>query len=217
MVGNLDAAREVWAQAPFVPDIGMNQYEVNDYFACEYRRAASKLKQRTPTFLYGVCLVQAYGLLEHYLTELLRDIVRSNPRVLLTSKGREDRKIDYRLVIDHLNSPGDLLDELLNRELLSLGRGSMKDFIKALRERFGLSALSTTFDTRISQLSLIRNCLVHNRGKASELLAEASLNFYNSGQQIDLDRNMVSRSITTFCSFASAVDRTATDTHFGNI
>lgn len=216
MVGNLDAAREIWAQSSQSPDIGMNQYRVDESFAEAYSRGTSDLKQRTPTFLYGMCLVHGYGLLEHYLSDVIRKIVRSNPRVLLTLQKREDRKIDYRVVIDNIDSPKALIDELANRELLSLTYGPIEDYLKALRTRFGLASLNDNLDARIIQLALLRNCLVHNRSVADERLATVSGGFYRNGQRIRVDRNMVSRCITTFMWFASQVDQTALSVHFKN-
>jgi hypothetical protein len=213
MVRNLDAAREVWARQLAIPSIGINQRGLHSAFSDAYSLGTDQLRARTPMFLYGMCLVHAYGLLEHFLTETIRQIVQQNPRILLTNPSREDKKVEYKLIINNLHSPATLLDALINRELLKLTYGSTHDLLAALRDRFTLATLDTGYDARIVQLSLIRNCLVHNRGRADARLAAASNNFYREDELIYVDRNMVSRSITTFSRFAAEVDRTRERLH----
>jgi hypothetical protein len=215
MIGNLDAAREIWARQTNTYDVGFCRRAFGGVFQEAYEQGKTNFRRETPGFLYGMCLIHAFGLLEYYLTDLIRMIAFANPRILLTPSRDTDRKIDYRTVIESIDSPNALLNRLVDRELLDLTYKSFDVLLSSLRNRFGLKHLDDRHDQRLIQLALLRNCIVHNHGQGDERLAKASRNFYRAGSRLTITRNMVSRSITTFSSFAMSVDAAAEVTHFG--
>ena len=191
----------------------MNQFNLPTAFGQAYSEGTTQLRQETPGFLYGMCFVHAYGLFERYLKSILCAVLHVQPKILLASAKQQnkvaEKKISYREVIDSLNSPGQLLDVMIDRELNSLMYTSFKDQLTTMRRRFGFSELDDSLDSRIVQLNKIRNCIVHNHTQADPELARISRGFYRAGFRIDVDRNIVSRAITTYSRFALSVDQIA--------
>jgi hypothetical protein len=213
MVRNLDAARSVWSKQ-VLSDIGMNQFNPYPLFADAYSDGATQLRRRTPGFFYGMCFVRAYGIFEHFLGQSMREIIRARPRILLSISNKEDRKLDYSRIVHNLQSPAILLDELIHRELNRIMRRSLEEILKSLRKTFGLSAIKEQYDHDLLRLSFIRNCIVHSGGRSDERLENHTQRFYRSGEEILLDRNTVSRSISIFVSFVTDTDGVVQQVHF---
>jgi len=213
MIRNLDAARERWAVWPAEEGQTMYQFGLPAAFGKAFSDGTTRLRQETPEFLYGMCFVHAYGLFEHYLKSILHAVLHSNPRILLTPVKQQHRdaekKVSYREVIDSLESPGQLLDLIIDRELKALMYMSCPDQLKTIRKRFGFGQLADDLDSRIVQLNEIRNCIVHNHAQANRELASLSQGFYRAGCRIHIDRNVVSRAITNYSRFAQSVDQIA--------
>ena len=213
MIHNLDQARERWAIAYSGDSQQANQFALPATFTRAYSDGTTRLRQETPEFLYGMCFVHAYGLFENYVKSVLRAVLHAQPRILLTPdrQHRKDaeKKISYRDVVECLESPGRLLDLIIDRELNDLMYAPNSGQLRAIRERFGFSELDASLDPRIIQLNKIRNCIVHNHTRADDELARLSQGFYAATGRIHIDRNVVSRAITIFARFASAIDHIA--------
>jgi hypothetical protein len=213
MIRNLDEARERWASDSPDSNQQVNQFSLPAVFGQAYSDGTTRLRQETPEFLYGMCFVHAYGLFEHYLKSILRAVLHEEPRILLTPGKQQnkesDKKVSYREIIDSLGSPTQLLDLIIDRELDSLMYMSCHDQLKAMRGRFGFRELADSLDSRIVHLNKIRNCIVHNHTRADPELARISRKFYKDGRRIHVDRNVVSRAITSYSLFALSVDQIA--------
>ena len=214
MVRNLESVRASWAEYPKAIELKPNQHNWGSKFESSFRTGVDRLQQRTPSFMYGMCLVHACGLFEHFMGDSVREIIANNPRVLLTGKGK--KKIDFELVINNISSPNQILSEIVDKEILDLTYQSLLGFIESLRDKFGLKNIDRQFDGQVEVVGLTRNCIVHNRSYATERLSNATNNFYHEGQLIRVDDNMVSRAITVLGIVAKSIDKEMTDVHFKN-
>ena len=75
-----------------------------------------------------------------------------------------------------------------------------------MRSSFGFRSLSHAHDQAILGLSLTRNCLLHNAGKASEKLANAVPSMI-AGQPITIQMSSVSEAINICRKFCVQIDR----------
>jgi hypothetical protein len=215
MIRNLDEARERSAFELPDEDQRANQFGLPDAFQHAYFEGITRLRRETPEFLYGMCFVHAYALFEQYLGLVLRVMLQAQPKILLRSAKQQkkdaEKKISYREVIGTLDSPGQLLSLIIDREIDCIMYMSIQDQLDTMRIRYGFSTLDESLDARIVQLSKIRNCVVHRGGRADTDLARLSRGFYQDGSRIDIDRNVVSRAITSYSQLASWIDEIAED------
>src|SRR6185437_11466701 len=195
---------------------GPAQYSLGADFQTAYAEGTTSFRHETPAFFYGMCLVHSHSLFEAYISDTLRAIFRARPAILLhgTPKGaREEKKVKLRELLDHVTSPQTLLDKLIDSDLLNLMHRPCNEYLGKIRRRFGFAMLSDKYDRQLVLLSLIRNCVVHNRGKATLSLQSASRGFYQRDRPITITRNSVSRSITIFIAFASEFDSVASSVY----
>jgi hypothetical protein len=179
------------------------------YFFKAFRGGIASLANELPDFFYGMCLVHAHGLFEHYLSHLLKSIFIARPEMLGKSKN-----VSYGDVLESYPSMDVLLEKMIEKELRELFYKSWQDLLNALREKYGFKHLSGTRDEKTIELSLIRNCLVHNRGIADTRLEEESKGAYKGGIQIPVDMNVVGAAINNFRKLAAEIDIMAESQHF---
>jgi hypothetical protein len=178
------------------------------YFFTAFRDGMQDLSTELPGFLFGMCLAHAYGLFEHYLTNLLKSIFLARPEMLGKSK-----TLNYGEILDS-SSMTSLLDRMTEKELLELFHKSLRDVLKALREKYGFKHLESDLDDKAVEFSLIRNCLAHHHGIVDLRLEAETRGSYKRDSQIVIDRELVVNAITTFRKLALAVDKVAEDAHF---
>jgi hypothetical protein len=80
--------------------------------------------------------------------------------------------------------------------------------LQKLRLKYGFGNLTNRFDREIVELSLTRNCLVHNGSRADPKLSAAQPSFY-VGQPIDVNLNSVMAAIHVYRGFAVPMDSLA--------
>lgn len=85
------------------------------YFFRAFRAGIAKLTSELPEFFYGMCLVHAFSLFEHYLSELLQSMLLSRPEMLGTTK-----HVTYGTILEHYPSMDSLLANLAQREVREL-------------------------------------------------------------------------------------------------
>ncbi|OAI39277.1 hypothetical protein AYO40_05945 [Planctomycetaceae bacterium SCGC AG-212-D15] len=150
-----------------------------------------------------MALVHAWGLFEHYLGSLVRRILLGRPVMLGRTK-----KIDLG---DLLDSPSKeaLLADVAEDEIRGLIYKTTRDQLRLLRERYGFRHLAEGDDDTIVEMSLLRNCVVHNCGVADKKLEEHSAGRYRDGAPLEIDTGLVIQSIRVFRAFASRIDEIA--------
>lgn len=178
------------------------------YFFKAFRGGIASLANELPDFFYGMCIVHAHGLFEHYLSQLLKSVFLSRPEMLGKSKN-----LSYGDVLESYPSMDALLEKMVEKELRELFYKSWRDLLRALREKYGFMHLSNTRDEKTIELSLIRNCLVHNRGIVDIRLEEDSKGTYKCGTQIPVNMKVVLTTINNFRKLAAEIDKMAESQH----
>jgi hypothetical protein len=92
-----------------------------------------------------------------------------------------------------------------NREADRLMRESISSILQKLRLRHGFVHLTTRLDREIMQLSLTRNCLVHNGNRVDAKLAAAQSSLA-VGQPISMDLNTIMAGVHVYRSLALELD-----------
>lgn len=179
------------------------------YFFRAFRGGRARLATELPDFFFGMCLVHAHGLFEHYLTELLKSVFLSRPKMLGKSKA-----LNYGDVLESYPSMNALLEKMAEKELRELFYKSWRDLLEVLRGKLGFKELPTTWDKETIEFSLIRNCLVHNRGIADVRIEAESKGKYKCDTSITIDSEMVFATINTFRKLAAEIDKIAEFQHF---
>jgi hypothetical protein len=110
-------------------------------------------------------ILLGYSYFESFLVDLLTQIFRHRPAML-----PRERKVDYSEILDSLNKSA-LMDKLIRRELHEFFYKSMEDIIKELRKRYNFTITEEEED-RLIQVSLIRNCIIHNSSRADSRLSQ---------------------------------------------
>ena len=108
--------------------------------------------------MFEMAITHAYALFESYLTDILRKQLKQHPRLL-----GGQREIKYEQVFS-ASSKDALIDSMIERELRELLYLSVPDLLKKMRDQMGFRTLVRDFDEEITYWSLVRNCLLHNRG-----------------------------------------------------
>ena len=172
-----------------------------------FRTGIADLAKDLPAFFYGMTLVHAWGLFEHYLGSLLLRILLGHTEMLGRAK-----QLDLGRVLDHPSKEA-LLASVAVQEVRGLFYNPVRDWLKVLRGRYKLKGLSRTHDDHLVETALVRNCVVHNRGFADSRLAEQSGGRYTEGVQIGITQDSVSKATDVLRKFASAVDEIAIQVH----
>ncbi|MGC2237732.1 MAG: hypothetical protein WA584_16330 [Pyrinomonadaceae bacterium] len=131
----------------------------------------------------------------------------TRPKILGKTK-----TLTYENVLESYPSMDTLLEKMIEKELRELFYKSRRDLLEIMREKFGFRQLTSAYDEKIIQLSLIRNCLAHNRGLADSRLEEAN-NTYKSEAQIPVNMEMIFDAIRIFRKFAIEIDKIAESQH----
>jgi hypothetical protein len=173
-----------------------------------FRTGIADLATDLPAFFHGMTLVHAWSIFEHYLGSLLLQILATRPEML----GRE-KQIDIGEVFDH-PSKESLLAAVAEREVRSLFYQPVREWLKALRRRYGLRELTNQFDDNVTETALIRNCVVHNRSVADGKLAKHSGGKHVEGTPLEITQPLVLKATNVLRRFASAIDESAIQAHF---
>ena len=103
----------------------------------------------------AVLFVYTWAAFETYITMLLEELYRRRPELL---KSKES--LTYEDAITHRDS---LVDLLIQKQLIRLGRLSFGDNLKYLRARLGVM-LSERQQERLRRYYVLRNVVAHNTG-----------------------------------------------------
>jgi hypothetical protein len=110
------------------------------------------------------------------------EILRNRPAMLPKSK-----KADYSEILDSPDKKA-LIDKLIKRELHELFYKSMEEIIEELRQRYNFT-ITNEEARRLTEASLIRNCIVHNSSRADSRLS--SLGNYHKDEEFEVGADEV--------------------------
>jgi hypothetical protein len=123
-----------------------------------------------------------YSYFESFLVDLLVEILRNRPAMLLKSK-----KLDYSEILDSPDKRA-LVDKLIQREIHELFYKSMEEIVEELRKRYNFTI--TDDEARgLTEASLIRNCIIHNSSRADSRLS--SLGKYQKDKEFEVSAGEV--------------------------
>jgi hypothetical protein len=146
-----------------------------------------------------------YSYLEAYLSDILKEIYRSHPKMLPDAK-----KLEFKEILSK-NTYDDILDLMIQRELDELFRKSLKDIGKYFQQD-KLKLHQSDFDENVIEGALIRNCLLHNNSRADSRLAAATPR-YKDGDPITLTISDVNQFGLVGRQLATKLDKEAYERH----
>jgi hypothetical protein len=170
------------------------------YFFKAFRQGLFDLEKQVPAFLLQMAFVYAYSLFECYVAEILRLRLMAHPQQVGLSK-----QIEYGEVFASA-SREELIALLIDREVSRLMYEPIDSLLNRMRGNFGFRDVSREHDEAIQRLSLTRNCLLHNAGKANDKLAKA-VPTIAAGQPIAIQVSSVSEAIHTFRKCCVQIDK----------
>ncbi|MGO9268930.1 MAG: hypothetical protein ACLQOO_01485 [Terriglobia bacterium] len=125
-----------------------------------------------------------FSYFEAFLADLVRQVYLQNPRMLPSEK---QLKFEEILVAQTYEG---ILNAMIEKEVLSVLYKSMEDICEYFRSKLKLEWLAEE-KQHVVVASRLRNCMVHNNGRADRRLAEIA--DYREGQEVLLDEIAVHR------------------------
>jgi hypothetical protein len=98
-----------------------------------------------------------------------------------------------------------LIESMIDREMRDLLYSSVLDLLKKMRDKMGFASLSVEWDEKVNYVSLVRNCLLHNRGQVDARLASVQPTV-QAGDRLSIGELDVSTAVNTLRSFAFQID-----------
>lgn len=171
------------------------------YFFGAFRNGILELQRELPAFVFGLGQVYAYSLFESYIVDVLNDRLCKHPRCMGSKK-----QANYSDIFA-ASSKEALVEELVRKEINDIMYLPITGVLEYLRSRLGFKGLGAENDKIVRKISLERNCLVHNNGKASLLLASEFPEEYQAGQSVVFTQDSFSATINALKAMAVAIDR----------
>jgi hypothetical protein len=165
-----------------------------------FRPALFDLDKRLPGFMFEMAVTYAYALFESYLSEILRKRLKQYPKLL---GGQREIKYEQVFLADSKDA---LIDSMIEREMRELLYLSLPDLLHKMRDQMGFRSLSTNYDEETTYWSLVRNCILHNRGTIDARLASLRTTCKN-GERLSISEADVSKAVNTLRKFANQIDR----------
>lgn len=170
------------------------------YFFGAFRYGLFDLDRELPAFFFNMSLMQAYALFEAYISDVIRDCLLKHPKLL-----GSDKHVTYAEIIDS-KSRDELLYKLVDKTVNENLYLPIIGVLDLMRKRYGFKNLSNQYDINLMEISLIRNCVTHNKGKADHRLASGFPKKYNIDDQIEISLETVSAAINSLRKLAYAID-----------
>jgi hypothetical protein len=79
--------------------------------------------------------------------------------------------------------------------------------MKKMRDQMGFRSLTDKYDASVNYWSLLRNCLLHNHGRADIKLARAQLSSLSENEKIILNAEAMHKAIGQLRFLAYEIDR----------
>jgi hypothetical protein len=170
------------------------------WFFRAFRPALFGLEKNLPAFLFEMGVTQAYAMFEGYLTGILRARLRQHPRLM---GGQRELKYEQVLLA---KSRETLIEGMIDREMKELTYLALPDLLRKMRDQMGFKSLPDEHDEQVNYLSLVRNCLLHNRGRVDIKLANCRPTL-QKGEKITVGNEDVTTSVNVLRKFAYHIDQ----------
>jgi hypothetical protein len=170
------------------------------WFFQAFRPAIFDLDRDLPAFIYGMAVVHAYAMFEAYLSDLLRERLRTHPRLM-----GAQRQVKYEEIFD-APSKADLIDTMIEREVRDLTYLPVLALLQKMRDKLGFRNLTDEYDDRVNRLGLVRNCLMHNAGRVDDKLSRARPDLHRN-EKLVLTIADVGDAVGVLRKFAYEIDR----------
>jgi len=202
-IGGLDKSASVPATSEQQSGSRLAIWELPEdefYYFKAFREGLFDLEKQVPAFLLQMAFVHAYTLFESYLQTILELRLFAHPQQI----GR-NKQMDYGAIFDS-TSKDEIMRAIIDREISQLMYEPIEAILDKMRNKYGFRNLASTYDGDIRRLSLTRNCLMHNAGKANNKLADAEPAM-TEGQSITILRNMISEAIGIYRKVCLGIDQ----------
>jgi hypothetical protein len=170
------------------------------WFFRAFRPALFGLEKALPGFLFEMGITYAYALFEGYLSEILRRRMRQQPRLMSSQ-----RELKYDQVFLAASKEA-LIESMIDREMRDLLYLSILDLLRKMREKMGFASLREEWDEKVNYVSLVRNCLLHNRGQVDTKLAFVQPTL-RVGDRLSIGESDVGTAVNSLRSFAFQIDQ----------
>ncbi len=171
------------------------------YFFGAFRNGILELQRELPPFIFGLGQVYAYSLFESYVAEVLNDRLGKHPECMGAKK-----QVNYSDVFSATSKEA-LVDELVRKEINDILYLPITGVLDYLRGQLGLKGLTNERDRLIRKISLERNCMIHNNGKTSALLAAEFPDDYKKGEDIEFTQTSFNLAVDALKAVSVAIDR----------
>jgi hypothetical protein len=165
-----------------------------------FRPALFGLEKSLPAFLFEMGITHAYAMFEGYLAEILRARLRQHPRLMSAQ-----REVKYEQVFV-AESKETLMEGMIEREFKELMFLALPDLLRKMRDQMGFKSLTDEHDGSANYLSLVRNCLLHNRGRVDVKLSTCRPTL-RKGERIAITEGDVSGAVNVLRKFAYQIDQ----------
>ena len=172
------------------------------YFFEAFRSGIFNLEQEIPNFMYNMWITHTFGLLENYLMMILKSRFLIHPKLLSTNK---TLTLNDLLTSESKDALFERFVDLEVRELLYL---PINGILGKMRDKYGFKKLIKDYDLQIRKISLIRNCLVHNRSIVSDKLAIEFSSEFILNEKIPVTIKIVDEIIDNLRQLAFEIDKT---------
>jgi hypothetical protein len=115
------------------------------------------------------------------------------------------KQVTYGRVFES-SSKEALVESLVERETREIMYLPLPGLLMKMREHLGFDDLKSDNEENLYYFSLVRNCLLHNGGKADAALRKLNASIEN-GQRIEVDDNAITSAVNAFRTFSYEVDK----------
>ena len=95
---------------------------------------------------------------------------------------------------------------MIEREIRELTYLALPDLLRKMRDQMGFKSLGDEHDEEVNYLSLVRNCLLHNRGRVDIKLAKCRPTL-QKGEKIAVSEEDVRNAVNVLRKFAYQIDQ----------
>jgi len=170
------------------------------WFFRAFRPALFGLEKALPGFLFEMGITHSYAMFEGYLSAIIRARLRQHPRLMSSQ-----RELKYEQVF-LAESKETLIESMIEREMRELMYLSLPDLLRKLRDQMGFKSLGDEHDEQVNYLSLLRNCLLHNRGIVDVRLAGCRPTLLKD-ERLSVSEEDVTSAVNILRKFAYQIDQ----------
>lgn len=162
-------------------------------------------------FLLSQIFIFSKSLFDFYIKDLIRNIYLENKDIL----EKTDKKLTYERIFS-FTSLDELYEYVIDRECEKVGYLSYEELCEYLTKKLCLNLFNVE-DLKDDMIEIceLRNILVHNKGIMNEkFIKKVRKDRYSQGQKIEIDRDLMIRSINMIHEVVTRLDSIAKCTFF---